>query len=585
MTDKESLHGPSPEEENRPHDSASVPPEDDSSGGAGDSYEADGEDRAYPSIFDKPDHSRYKEAKKRKVSRGARNIILSLVLCLALAGGIFAIYRYLPQAEEPVASTGAVLSLFDYTKYITYDSALTDTEGVKTVDVSNAEGSFQITYSIVDKVQQNSVTGEDETVKAIGWDVAGYDKVAFDSDTLQYLVGDLLKVIYTGVYTPDASSVNGEGVVYRSECGLDNPQATLTVTFNDGKAYTIYIGNEIPTKGAYYLMQEGDNAIYISQESDVSYFLRGVTYYVSSQIVPVFDQKKIADEYFADGTLSRFDKITVSGSAYNKPLVFEMADSSQIAVPTDYRMTSPEARAADTEKIASLLAPLANGLQGNQCLVMQATDADRKSYGLDRPVCRVSYEIEGKTYVITVGKEVENGYYAVGYSGSDSIFKAASSSVSFAFRTAEDYRSALLYVTDITDVSSMEVAAVNESGELITETFTLHHMTSQTTSGGTTNSLTVSDAKGNMINEGDFREFYKGVISMTASQFVEDGKQADTPRLTVTLHYNDSAKTDVIRLSEYSGRRYFYTLNGKGDAVVLASTVETVLGYFSALLK
>lgn len=541
------------------------------------------QEHAYPSIFDKPDHSDEKKAKKRRLSRGGRNVLLTLLLCAALAGSVFGIYRFLPkQPGEDVSSSDAVKALFDYTKYITYDSALTEKEGVKNVQVANTQGSFEIVYSIIEKAQQNSVTGEEETGPAIAWSVSGYDGVTFDSNTLQYLVGDLLKVVYTAVYTSDADGANSQGVSFRQECGFDSPTATLTANFNDGKSYTIYIGSELPTKGSYYLMQEGDSTIYIAKSTDVDYFLRGLPYFVSKQMVPALDIKHVDSSYFANDVLSRFDKITVSGSNFAKPLVFEMADSAQIAVPTDYRMTSPEARAADTDRITTLLAPLANGLEASECLVMKASSADIKQYGLDRPIAQVTYVIEDQTYVIKVGSLVEEGYYAASFSGSDSIFRVANSSISFAFTPAENYRSSLLYVTNITDVSSIEVAAVNDSGNLISDTFTLHHMTNETESGST-NSLTVTDKQENLINEKDFREFYQGIIGMTAASWADDGKQAQTPKLTITLRYRNG-QSDVIRLSDYSSRRYFYTINGKGDAVVLSSTVATLLNQFSSLL-
>ena len=75
---------------------------------------------AYPSIFDKPDHSDEKQTKKRRLSRGGRNVLLTLLLCAALAGSVFGIYRFLPkQPGDDVSSSDAVKALFDYTKYIT----------------------------------------------------------------------------------------------------------------------------------------------------------------------------------------------------------------------------------------------------------------------------------------------------------------------------------------------------------------------------------------------------------------------------------------------------------------------------------
>ena len=63
-----------------------------------------------------------------------------------------------------------------------------------------------------------------------------------------------------------------------------------------------------------------------------------------------------------------------------------------------------------------------------------------------------------------------------------------------------------------------------------------------------------------------------------------DGKDAAHPYLTVTLTYNRYDQTDVIRLSPYTDRRYFMSLNGMGSTVVLSTAVEAFTDSLSALL-
>ena len=145
---------------------------------------------------------------------------------------------------------------------------------------------------------------------------------------------------------------------------------------------------------------------------------------------------------------------------------------------------------------------------------MKATSDDIREYGLDSPICEVRYVVDGETYVLKVGNQVQEGYYAASFSGTQSIYRVAESSVSFAFTPADDYRSILLYVTNITDVAKLTVDAVNDSGNLISETFTLRHSTEETESGSTT-TLVVNDSEGNAIVEDDFREFYQGIIGLT----------------------------------------------------------------------
>ena len=96
-----------------------------------------------------------------------------------------------------------------------------------------------------------------------------------------------------------------------------------------------------------------------------------------SRWCPCLEESDADSSYFADGLLNRFDEITISGRNFAQPIVLEMADSSQIAVPTDYRMTSPVQQAADTDKVTTLLSPLANGLEATE---MPGHESDKRRY-------------------------------------------------------------------------------------------------------------------------------------------------------------------------------------------------------------
>ena len=78
---------------------------------------------------------------------------------------------------------------------------------------------------------------------------------------------------------------------------------------------------------------------------------------------------------------------------------------------------------------------------------------------------------------------------------------------------------------------------------------------------------------------------YVNLLSLTSFTNVTDGKDAANPYVTVTLTYNDYSQVDVLRLSAYTDRRYFMSLNGMGSTVVLSNNVDTVVNSVSALLK
>ena len=111
--------------------------------------------------------------------------------------------------------------------------------------------------------------------------------------------------------------------------------------------------------GSYYLMTEGDSKIYISKEMSVNYLFKGLSDFVTKKVVPAVKETDLKNPsaYFSEeGSLAKFDKITLSGSRFPQAIVFQTSNTDDVAVSTGYRMTSPEVFQADDDKVLNLLA-------------------------------------------------------------------------------------------------------------------------------------------------------------------------------------------------------------------------------------
>jgi hypothetical protein len=220
---------------------------------------------------------------------------------------------------------------------------------------------------------------------------------------------------------------------------------------------------------------------------------------------------------------------------------------------------------------------LADGLTAADCLVMKASSAQIAKYGLDDPACVARYVVKDKEYIIKIGNQVnkDEDTYAVMVEGNPSIMEVQSPYIDFKDYDEADFASDTLYSCEITKIKSFRVQMSDGTDQL----FKLSHGTDST--GEAT--LKVTNRNGKVMDTEDFRDMYVDFLSLTSFEKVTDGKDANVPYITITINYNEYDQTDVIRLSPYTDRRYFMSLNGMGSTVVLSSAVEDLTASFETL--
>ena len=591
--------------------------------------EATKEEEACPSIFDKPDPDRYKTkaAKPKKKSRHVTRILVAAVLCVAivLSGEGIAylttgqwLFHYVadfitntesetssdPTKDEPTDY------VFDYSSYL---ESPKDTEalglgGISSILVQNETGTYTLTSKMGTQTVFDEQTYEEYTKEALAWlitDVQGADitGVTFDPSTVGFIVTDLLKIPYASVYAQDGTAqIPQGGMTYYAECGLDRAKVQCTINFNNGASVKVSVGDKTPTGDDYFMSVESndgnhpealgapkqDRQIYRVTSAAVAFFLKAADYYVDREIITMVEQDEstynefgdeVEDPYFISGALSYFDALSVSGRSYPRALSFKNVEESVPGYDSIYLMTAPITQNVNLDAMETLLGPVADGLTAATCLTMRATAADLQKYGLSSPACTVRYVVKGKEYVLSIGTKTneEENCYAVMVKGNPSIFEVLADDIAFKDYDTADYASNTIYSCDITKVKTIGIRC----GNGINETFRLTH--GKDDSGDP--SLTVVTQSGKTISTEDFRTMYVNLLSLTSFTNVTDGKDAANPYVTVTLTYNDYSQVDVLRLSAYTDRRYFMSLNGMGSTVVLSNNVYTFVNSVSALLK
>ena len=577
-----------------------------------------------PSVFDKPDADRFrgKEKQPRKRNRKVRDIIIASVLCVVLVATTTGI-SYLWFGKDPITlvkeivdppedtteniTSDTVSYVHNYSSYAQTDSdtATAKLGGVEKIIVKQPNFTYEITGKLEETVNIDPQTYEEYTSMILNWRVShveGMDitGVHFDTTTSGFVVSDLLQIPYNSIYAEDGNATIPQGgMTYYEECGITTSQNRLTVLFKNGASITVIVGNQTPTDNMVFLAFENDDAgqsnvvgapkkdprIYKVTQDVVAYYAKDPVYFIETDVVsPVEQDDDIFDEetgdvtedpYFLSGELSKFDALSITGANYQKPFTFEMVDQDQPGYDSIYLMTSPFTQNVDLDAISTLLSPVANGLSVKECLIIQPTQEEIASYGLDNPACVVNYKVKGQKTVLKIGDKIKGtDTYAFMVEGNNSIFSILESSIPFVTYTTADFASSTLYSCDITLIKTFRVQSDGKD-----ELYRLEHGTDAT--GNAT--LTVLNRNNAVVDTEKFRDMYVKLLSLTSFEEVTDGKDADPPHTTITITYYDYPQEHVLRFSPYTDRRYYMSLNGVGSTVIRSTAMNDFVEAFNAM--
>ncbi|MDE7280185.1 MAG: DUF4340 domain-containing protein, partial [Ruminiclostridium sp.] len=188
---------------------------------------------------------------------------------------------------------------------------------ISSIYVENPRGSYTVIIGEKDKEKTYTLKGMESLEEGV-----------LDASTFSTLEKNLTDM--------KARSVVEENPADLAQYGLDKPQAKATVTYENGKTFTLLVGNTVTSGAANYVMTEGKNTVY----SYYTYSLNHVMTYDSMSFVNTTVIPTIAQDYATD-----ISKITVKRKDWEEPLILETLpelpeDSTSIQVFT-YTFTSP----------------------------------------------------------------------------------------------------------------------------------------------------------------------------------------------------------------------------------------------------
>ena len=204
------------------------------------------------------------------MTKQIRLIVIMLLVSIVLAMGIV----LLDSTEKIKESDGTIL------KNLTPDA-------IQDIEIDNEFGSIHIEY-----LESGYLVGE------VPAELVDYNKFI------------TMMTNSAAVYAAQTIIDNGELAAY----GLDEPQASVHVTYFKDKPLVLYIGEKERVSNGYYCKVDGDNHIYLFEADRVQAYLQPEKYYINSYVTPAKPEQSISASGHVLG-------MTMTGGNLDEPVV------------------------------------------------------------------------------------------------------------------------------------------------------------------------------------------------------------------------------------------------------------------------
>ena len=359
-----------------------------------------------------------------------------------------------------------------------------------------------------------------------------------------------------------------------ADYGFNTPTVTHTLILADGRRAALYLGGMTASRDAYYLMLDGDNALYLLDA--------GSAFYVNHGLPSVLDTAMF------EVTMESVDNFSFRVRGQEPVLAAKNpADTTDLnGTPyTPLRMLSPVSgkdiylNPLDTY----LVKPLADVTL--ETFVCEATADSLTAYGFDDPAMELFFEgtttVPGTLYRyrLTVGSDTaeNSGRCYVLYEGLPYIYETSDTVLKTIAKT-----SALQLVDRFVSfviVSTVDSLTVDSRDRGVTHEFVLTH-SSELLASGESKAHIAPVVNGQPVQDAAFRNFYGALGGMSFDQLTEGFAPAGEPAFTITYRLN-TGQPDVVD-AYYAFDNNFYII-AKGSTGALLVNKQYVNGVLDAV--
>ncbi len=447
--------------------------------------------------------------------------------------------------------------------YITPSVARSEIQEIK---VTNADGSYRIFRNTSDTFQLDGAPG-----------------LTFDDMGFAGLIAN-----------PVAQSRVARDITEEelAQYGLDEPQASRTITTTDGRVITVYIGDALLTGGGYYASVEGRNAVYIISTSSAGYIIQPLTALLKPLLLSGMTQ---SDYYLVDNFM------VYRGETPFVAVDRLSADDAQtIDLALLYPVPDKGSRYYDIniDTYLNSVYTLVE-LTGESAVALVKGSGTLMEYGLLNPAYRIHYTFGGYSFALYVSSQQKDGsFYAISnMTNYQLVCKISGDTLGWLTKNEFAWIQSSSFYEAIVDVSRITLVSEKRG---IEADFVLEHSSNDEDD----TVLNVTDKiSGTYIPNSEvanFRQYYLTLLNITNSEYTtmsEEDREAllsDDSRLILTMttklvngevneykfyeHYESST-------GHISGGKVLVVVNGIGEFYTSNDLVDKVINDIPRVLE
>ncbi|HHT36563.1 MAG: DUF4340 domain-containing protein [Candidatus Wallacebacter cryptica] len=346
-----------------------------------------------------------------------------------------------------------------------------------------------------------------------------------------------------------------------SRYGLDAPNTTVRAELEDGTEHTVYLGNRHPTEYLYYLMREGDKAVYA----------------VNGMYGTAFQSTL---ENFRSRELGSINLMTLKHllirSEGKEPLEIKAVENPAASLQgiDRLRFVSPF---KTPKRIASLDNYPDFTLDGSPLLTLRVKDfieldpKDLSEYGLDQPKGELLVEdSEHKVHLLIGADRSDSEVYAM-LAGGTEVFSIYKNLIRIRNADPFDWLIKFLYMASIDDVNQVDITWDDQRYELTMER---EEVIVEEDGETKTEKKETFFINGLEAEERSFRRLYGTVIGLTVDARLDHSVEGE-PVFKIVYHHNGEDLAPVtVELLPYSRVLYAARIEGVVEFVVAKEKVD-----------
>lgn len=528
-----------------------------------------------------------------KLSKTTRTVIIAAGVLLVL-GAVLLVLLLTNPAEEESTSSGdsgastsssaaedAINDLIG-TEEASQDDRLVinnkEQENVLKLEISNETGSFSFDRNSR-QVSSTDDEGNVSTSTEYYWVSPELSGVTHNDSTIGAMVRSLAGLSAKDIVEENAADLD--------KYGLENPVASVKITFDDGTVNDMCFGMRNPAASNYvYFCKKGSRDV-----MQVSYYSTGSVFYDIKDFVSL-----VMTESYNANDPQELDYLIIERKDLSEPVeieymydIAEQAEDEDSVITTfnSHRITSPITAELDTTSGQTICYGL-YALSAASCEYIDPTEEDIAAAGLDDPYCRISFKYGNKARVLLLGNEIRSaddseesgglstvtGYYAM-FEGGNLIYAISTSNAPWYTFKVQDIMSRrpispYIYTVDTLTVTTPDGEYVfRVEGDADNHAFYCGDQT---------------------LDDSKFKGFYQHLItSMGEELFFEEADYE--PYIKVHFTYRSEYEStygrseDIIEFYKSDDRKNIVRVNGDVLYKVRQVYTERLLSNLDALLN